>query len=85
MGQHDPIKALRSLLQDTISEMGTDHQVELGAKRTLVISRRGHWRGMWQFVDGQYGWVAAGNTQPEFRTADINDAAAFAIKTILVH
>jgi hypothetical protein len=46
---------------------------------SIVIDRAGHVHGIWNRDQKNYAWVSPGNSEPKFRTADVNSAVLYTV------
>ena len=82
--QKGPIEALQERLRENCLLSKRGYDIAINDNGDLLVCRRGHWRGLWRHVSGQYSWVVAGSREPGFVTGDIEKAVCYTVKHVFV-
>jgi hypothetical protein len=68
---------LLARIQGLIHRNNTGLTAGFGEQGGVVIERRGHVRGIWRCLGGEFAWTPAGYNEPVHEAADIEAAVAY--------
>ncbi len=75
--------ALLTFLQSLAAFADLGLTATLGERGEIIISRRGHVRGIWQCEGPLFAWTPTGYNGPVYRTPDTEGAAAYTRDVIM--